>query len=154
MHDSLINTGVVSSPNYPNYPKNLHKTQIIQVEKGMILSLNFTMFDLPYHVNFDSISDHLKITDGDGTTLMEESFGSSFRGPNLKIGDLKLVPALPAGIISTSNRVKLTFITDDHDGGHDGWKVSWSAVRPGNNIILENLYTVSQVLSFKVIYLS
>ena len=104
----------------------------------MILSLNFTMFDLPYHVNFDSISDHLKITDGDGTTLMKESYGSSFRGTNLKIGDLKLVPSLPAGIISTSNRVKLTFITDDHDGGHDGWKVNWSAVRPGNNTIVKN----------------
>ena len=97
------------------------------------------MFDLPYHVNFDSISDHLKITDGDGTILMKESYGSSFRRPNLKIGELKLVPSLPAGITSTSNSVKLTFITDDHDGGHDGWNVSWSAVRPGNNIILENL---------------
>ena len=110
----IFHTGVVTSPNNPgNYPNNLDKTETIQVEEGLIISLQFTAFDID-----DSSStcrnDHLTITDGDGTTLMEKSCGNS----------------LPAAIRSRSNVVNLVFSTD---GGvtYSGWSVSWSAVTPG-----------------------
>ena len=106
-------TGVVTSPNYPgNYPNNLEKTETIQVEEGLIISLQFTAFD----IEPDSTChfDHLTITDGDGTTLMEKSCGNP----------------IPAAIRSTSNIVKLVFITDVW-GTMTGWSVRWSAVTPG-----------------------
>ena len=109
----ILATGVVTSPNYPdNYPSNLRKTETIEVEQGWILSLQFTAFDIEYDSSCDY--DHLTITDGDGTILMEKSCGNS----------------LPADITSTSNIVKLVFKTD---GGvtRPGWSVSWSAVTPG-----------------------
>ena len=109
----LLATGEVTSPNYPdNYPNNLEKIETIQVEQGLILSLQFTAFD----IEADSTCgfDHLTITDGDGTTLMEKSCGTP----------------LPADIRSTSNIVKLVFSTDS-GGTRAGWSVSWSAVTPG-----------------------
>ena len=106
-------TGVVTSPNYPgNYPNNLEKTQTIQVEQGLIISLQFTAFDIGWYSS--CADDHLTITDGDGTTLMEKRCGSS----------------LPAAIRSKSNIVKLLFITDG-EYSDSGWSVSWSAVTPG-----------------------
>ena len=40
-------TGVVTSPNYPDvYPNNLEKTDTIKVEEGLIISLQFTAFDI------------------------------------------------------------------------------------------------------------
>ena len=85
----------------------------------MILSLQFTAFD----IEADSTCgyDHLTITDGDGTTLMEKSCGST----------------LPSDITSTSNIVKLVFITDSSDT-RPGWSVSWSAVTPGEKALMSN----------------
>ena len=110
------------SPNFPNnYPINLQKTDVIQVEQGLILSLQFTAFDIQYIHPFDHYcTDHLTIMDGDGTTLMKKSCSTSSDGSSL-----------PANITSTSNVVKLLFITDDSDSGNSGWSVSWSAVTPG-----------------------
>ena len=105
---------MITSPNYPgNYPNNLEKeVETIQVEEGLIISLQFTAFD----IESDSTCgyDHLTITDGDGTTLMEKRCGST----------------IPADIRSTSNIVKLVFITD-RTTSKTGWSVSWSAVTPG-----------------------
>ena len=125
MELTLFATGEVTSPNFPNYyPNNIEKTVQIKVEQGMIISLQFTAFyiEAEYeeydYYDYDSnigCPDHLKITDGDGTTLMEKSCGDS----------------LPPNIMSTSNIVKLVFSTNDHDGGNSGWNVSWSAVTPG-----------------------
>ena len=109
----LFTTGEVTSPNYPdNYPNNLEKTQTIRVEEGLVLSLQFTAFDIEAHSSCDY--DHLTITDGDGTTLMEKSCGSS----------------LPAAITSISNMIKVVFSTD---GGstRSGFSLSWTAVTPG-----------------------
>ena len=122
---TLLATGVVTSPNYPdNYPKNLEKTDTIQVEQGLIISLQFIAFDIEaqydyeeYESDYESFTcpyDHLTITDGDGTTLMEKSCGNS----------------LPAAIRSTSNIVNLVFITS-RSGTSSGWSVNWSAVTPG-----------------------
>ena len=114
MFTIFLATGEVTSPNYPNnYPNNLKKTEKIQVDEGLILSLEFTSFDIESHSTCRF--DHLTITDGDGTTLMEKSCGNS----------------LPADITSTSNVVNLLFSTDDYDGTNSGWSVSWSAVTPG-----------------------
>ena len=112
--ERLFATGVSTSPNYPgNYPSNLEKTETILVEQGLILSLQFTAFD----IESDSTCryDHLTITDGDGTTLMEKSCGST----------------LPAAITSTSNMVNLVFNTDSITT-KTGWSLSWSTVTPGS----------------------
>ena len=103
------------------------------MEQGLILSLQFTAFDIEaeydyvgydyetyeYIYDYDSINycyDHLTIIDNDGTTLMEKSCGNTF----------------PADITSTSNIVKLVFKTDNA-GTRSGWSVSWSAVIPGES---------------------
>ena len=110
----LFTTGEVTSPNYPNnYPNYLQKTQTIRVKEGLVLSLQFTAFYIESHSS-GYCYDHLTITDGDGTTLMENSCGNS----------------LPADIRSTSNIVNLVFIAD-FGGTGTGWSVSWSAVTPG-----------------------
>ena len=70
---SFNHPGVVTSPNYPDkYPNDLQNTTTIGVEKGMIIALKFTAFNVergddscPY--------DHLTIEDGDGSTLMEKT---------------------------------------------------------------------------------
>ena len=104
---------MVTSPNYPgNFPNYLEKTETIKVEEGLIISLQFTAFDI--HRPFSYCYDHLTITDGDGTTLMEKSCGST----------------IPADIRSTSNIVNLVFITSSVNT-RTGWSVSWSAVTPG-----------------------
>ena len=105
---------MLTSPNYPdNYPNNVERTDIIEVDEGLVVALKFTAF------NVESCStcrcDHLTIQDGDGTTLMEKRCGSS----------------LPANtIISTSNRVELYFKTDS-SGTRSGWSVTWIAVTQG-----------------------
>ena len=88
-------------------------TEMVQVEQGLVLSLQFTAFDIESHSTCRF--DHLSITDGvDGSTLMEKSCGNT----------------LPADITSTSNIVKLEFITSS-SSTRPGWSVSWSAVTPG-----------------------
>ena len=135
---------MVTSPNYPdNYPKNLEKTETIHVEQGLILFLQFTAFDIEepiydydyntYELDYDSptcIFDHLTITDGDGTTLMEKSCGST-SGGNVVIGGQSIGSSLPPAIRSRSNTINLVFITDS-GWSRAGWSVSWIAVTPGD----------------------
>ena len=138
-------TGVVTSPNYPDsYPNNLHKTEMIRVDEGLILLLQFTTFNVEPHSTCDY--DHLTITDDDGTILMEKSCGSAIDG-TLVIGglgglDSSLGSFVPANIRSLSNSVNLIFKTD-FTGAMAGWSVSWSAVTPGEckNIFLDNFGT-------------
>ena len=104
---------MVTSPNHPNnYPYNFRHTNIIEVEEGLIVEMQFTAFD----VESDSTCkyDHVTIKNGDGTTLMEKTCGSS----------------LPAAVTSTSNRVEIYFHTDD-DYSFSGWRLIWRAVTPG-----------------------
>ena len=128
----LFVTGVVTSPNYPgDYPHKLKQTHTIQVEQGLILSLQFTAFNIEY-CTFNCQCDHLIITDGDGTTLMGKSCGSSYDG-NVVVGGQKMSSNLPAEMRSKSNVVKLVFDTNDlHKGGNaTGWSLSWRSVTPG-----------------------
>ena len=93
----------------------------------MVLSLHFTGFNIQWEYDYDYTDhphnvvkfvackyDHLTITDGDGTTLMEKKCGE----------------VLPADITSRSNIVNLLFITDS-SYADSGWSVSWTAVTPG-----------------------
>ena len=90
---------------------------MIEVEQGLILSLTFSAFDIH---SSGSCNDHLTITDGDGTTLMEKSCGSS----------------LPAAITTRTNIVKLVFSTD-WTGTRTGWSLNWTAVTPGLQALFE-----------------
>ena len=116
--------GVLSSPNYPGkYPNNHKKTKTIQGGPGTVLVLEFTAFDVESHASCRF--DYLKIRDGDGTTLMGKTCGSS----------------LPAKIISNTNIVKLDFKTNAK-GKWTGWSVSWRDVTPGvyeQHFVLEYL---------------
>ena len=101
---------------------------MIQVEQGMVLSLQFTAFDMDFCP--DCGCDHLTIMDGDGTTLMEKSCGSS-SSRDVSIGTWEIGSSLPPLITSTSNVVRLHFTTDG-GAGKSGWSVSWNAVTPGD----------------------
>ena len=117
-------TGVVTSPNHPdNYPNNLDKTETLQVESGKILRLEFTYFyvyDYP-----SSCSDYIKVTDGDGTTLMDKSCGSSEFDPS------DPYYFQPPNITSNTNTVEIFFHTGDTVRSLTGWSLTWIAVTPG-----------------------
>ena len=139
--EGLPLTGVVTSPNYPgNYPDNVEKTHTIQVKPGLILSLEFTAFNIEpplNRYNAHCSSDHLTIMDGDGTTLMERSCGPfSADGYDVEsdnkivIGGRIMNSSLPANLHSRSNIVKLFFITNSLLT-KTGWSINWNAVTPG-----------------------
>ena len=127
----LFSTGVVTSPNHPGkYQDNLDKTQTLQVETGKILRLEFTHFDVyPCANGMDTCPcDYVKITDGDGTTLMDNSCGYSSLIPS------DPVYFQPPSITTRTNTVEIYFhtsgaFTGDH--GWQGWNLSWIAVTPG-----------------------
>ena len=109
----LFVKGVVSSPNYPgNYPDNLRRTEIIDVEEGRVVAIEFTAFVV--ECGSSCPSDHVTIKNDDGTTLMEKTCGSS----------------LPAAVTSASNRVEIYFHTDS-SSSRSGWRLTWRAVIPG-----------------------
>ena len=147
-------TGIVTSPNYPdNYPNNIDKTQSIEVESGKILRLEFTRFAV--HVCDDITTcpcDFIKITDGDGTTLMDNSCGYSSVTPSSS------VYFLPPIITTVSNRVEIFFHTDAigtmTGWATTGWSLSWSAVTPGENALLLKIvhpFTINQ--NFNIIFI-
>ena len=107
--------GVVKSPKFPgNYPPNLQKTDIIKVEEGMIVLLQFHVFNIELSSNCEE--DSLKIVDGDGTALLPKSCGSF----------------LPKAITSTSNIIELHFSTNLWNA-RSGWNISWVEVIPGKS---------------------
>ena len=123
---NLKATGVVTSPNHPDfYPNNLDKIETIEVESGKILRLEFTHFDVEVCGNiFTCLCGFVKITDGDGTTLMDRSCGYSDQDPSHPLY------FLPPIITTRSNKVEIFF----HTNGavtEPGWSLSWSAVTPG-----------------------
>ena len=116
--DFCLTPGVVTSPNYPNnYPNNLQQTNTIEVEEGLIVEMQFTAFDVESHSTCSY--DYVTIKNGDGTTLMEKTCGSS----------------LPAAITSKSNIVEIYFHTDRKDT-ESGWRLTWRAVTPGVFLLL------------------
>ena len=122
-------TGVITSPNHPaHYPHNLETTEIIEVESGKMLRLEFTRFEVYDCGNITTCScDFVKITDGDGTTLMDNSCGYSSVDPSYSWY------FQPPIITTRSNRVEIFFHTDG-SGARPGWSLSWSAVTPGGRL--------------------
>ena len=115
---------MVTSPNHPGkYPHNLDKTHTIEVESGKILRLTFTRFAV-WKCDDACSCDYLKITDGDGTTLMDKSCGYSSTSPSSSNY------FLPPIVMTNTNVVKIFFRTD---GSYtkSGWSLTWGAVTPG-----------------------
>ena len=121
-----LTTGVVTSPNYPgNYPGNLEKTETIEVESGKILRMEFTQFAVFVSGTVDNCTgDHVKITDGDGKTLMDKSCGDSSSSPSSSDH------FLPPIVMTNTNAVEIFFRTDGRNA-KPGWSLSWGAVTPG-----------------------
>ena len=91
---------------------NLRKLEIIDVEEGLIVAIEFMAFAV--ESSSTCKFDHVTIKNGDGTTLMGKTCGSS----------------LPAAVTSTSNRVEIYFHTDS-GWSESGWRLTWRAVTPG-----------------------
>ena len=77
-----------------------------------MIQLEFAALHIEPHRN--CAFDNLAITDGDGTTLLAKTCGST----------------LPSNITSLTNVVNTLFRTNAN-GTASGWSVSWSAVTPG-----------------------
>ena len=124
--------GVITSPNHPGlYPPNLDKAQTIEAESGKILRLVFTHFAVDGPPSDCESRDYVKIMDGDGTPLMDNSCGFSSSDP------YSFFYFLPSIITTRSNRVKIFFHTDHFDTS-TGWSLSWSAVAPGEKALMLN----------------
>ena len=105
------------------------------MEQGSLLLLQFTAFDIQLIHSPDGLSacdDHLTITDGDGTTLMEKSCGPDING-SILVGNKMSGSFLPVPVRSRSNIVNLMFSSDGGRVGDTwgGWSLGWSAVTPG-----------------------
>ena len=92
------------------------------------MSIQFIAFDIG-SIEFFCNPDHLTITDGDGTTLMQKSCGS-FDDSTIEIGGQSIGSSLPPNITSRSNVVNFEFITNQFSS-NSGWSANWSAVTPG-----------------------
>ena len=149
--EKLLVTGVVASPNYPkDYPNYLDKNHTIQVEKGQILSLQFTAFDvMTCRGNLTCDCDYLKIIDGDGTTLMEKSCGRSGNPWMDVFGGQEIGSSLPPNFRSRSNSINITFSTDGSDT-KTGWSFSWSAETPPGKggVFFQSVTGYTYLLSF------
>ena len=120
---STCSTGVVTSPNYPGkYPDNLNRTETVKVESGKILRMEFTKTAIWYQAGCPK--DYVKITDGDGTILIDRSCGHSSSTPTSSSY------FLPPTITTKTNTVDILFYTDV-SGSYDGWSLNWTAVTPG-----------------------
>ena len=78
-------------------------------QEGSVLSLQFTSFDI--EVNGSACIDSVTITDGDGTSLMNQTCGGSSNG-HLVVGGQSKGSLLPT-INSRSNVVIIVFTTSD-----------------------------------------
>ena len=74
-------------------------------------------------------NDYVKITDGDGTILMDRSCGYSSNDPS---SSSQFMPPI---ITTKTNTVDILFHTDA-SGTSTGWSLNWTAVTPGLKPIL------------------
>ena len=122
---TISTSGVVESPNYPGkYPHNLDLTESIQAENGKLLKIEFTYFGVYADWMCRPQYDYVKITDGDGTLLMDRSCGYSTTSAS------SWNYFLPPIITSLSNTINILFHTDGYRN-HTGWSLNWTAVEPG-----------------------
>ena len=88
---------------------------IIEVEEGLVVAMQFTAFNVESCVSSYCACDHVTIKNSGESTLMEKTCGSS----------------LPTAVTSTSNIVEVFFHTDNYDDSNSGWRLTWRAVTPG-----------------------
>ena len=113
------------SPNYPgDYPHSLDKKEQITVESGKILRLEFNHFAVVGRPSSCQDSDFVKITDGDGTTLMDNSCGYADFDPS---SPYYFQPPI---ITSFTNTVEIYFHTNDENAA-PGWSLNWTAITAG-----------------------
>ena len=157
-------TGRLTSPRFDYYDyydysvdDNLNVKKMIQVEEGLVVSLQFTAFDIEFEIvdGEKSCADFLTIEDGHdtGDYLMNSACGSPSDEIIHMNGDWEVMGSNLPTFTSTSNIVKFTFNTDgDTDNGlTTGWSVNWSAVAPGEcqpSLGVERLLCLFVILSF------
>lgn len=125
-----ITTGVITSPDDSDnpgfYPLNLDRTEYVEVESGKILRLEFTAFAVYVGGNMITCPyDFVRITDGDGTTLMDNSCGFSNRNPSSSYF------FQPPIIMTKTNKVEIYFHTSD-SFAKSGWNLTWAAMAEGS----------------------
>ena len=109
---------------------NLKKNEYVTVKKGKILRLEFTAFAVYVGGSVDTCpTDFVRITDGDGTTLMDNSCGYSDRDPS---DSLYFQPPI---LTTKTNKVEIYFHTmvwhtNDNSAAY-GWSLRWTAVAEG-----------------------
>ena len=127
---NLFSSGNVTSPNHPgNYPHGLDIKELITVKSGKILRLEFKHFAVYGSPSFCQAYDFVKITDGDGTTLMDNSCGYSDFDPSSSSF------FQPPIITSLTNTVEIYFHTDDEIAA-SGWSLDWTALASGGCFIV------------------
>ena len=124
---SFLIAGEITSPNFPgDYPHNLNKTDTIVVKSKNTMRPEFTSFTVYVGGSINECpGDFVKITDGDGTILMDKSCGYSDIDPSHNLY------FLPPIITTRTNKVKILFYTDKISA-QPGWSLSWKALAPGN----------------------
>ena len=116
---------MITSPNHPGiYPDNIDKVEDITVETGKILRLEFTAFAVWPSTGGHCSYDFVRITDGDGTTLMDNSCGYSDRNSS---SSLYFQPPI---ITTKTNKVEIYFHTNDNTA-RPGWSLRWTALAEG-----------------------
>ena len=114
---------MITSPNHPdNYPDNIDKVEHIIVETRKILRLEFTAFAVHSNSDCCCFYDFVRITDGDGTTLMDNSCGYSDPSDSYYFQ--------PPIITTKTNKVEIYFHTNEWDA-KPGWSLRWTAVAEG-----------------------
>merc|ERR1739838_1243188 len=105
---TLLESGTLQSPNFPNkYSNNHDETYNIEVQTGKTIEIIFETFEL--EANSRCSYDWLKIIDG-STTLLEETCGSN----------------VPTKLLSQTNKVEIIFHTDGSVTKR-GFKLQWKA---------------------------
>ena len=103
--ESLVKSGVLTSPNYPEgYPNNHDSTQTVQVAEGKTIRYVWTNFQTEVRQY-----DYVEIVDEDGTILVSRKGGSS----------------LPSPGTSNTNIMHVKFHTDG-DTTRTGWRLEWN----------------------------
>ena len=108
--ESMLKSGVLTSPNYPNdYPNNHDSTQTVVVAEGKTIRYAWTNFRTEgWNGGPGGPYDYVEIVDEDGTSL-QLAYGSG----------------LPSPGTSNTNIMHVKFHTD---GGtrRPGWRLEWN----------------------------
>ena len=128
------------------YSNNFRRTDVITVDQGSLVEVRFTSFDVeegskscPY--------DHLTVTDGNGTVLINRicgrangnagygsgdgyGYGNNSSEENGNSSTVSKDNILDITITSNTNVLLFTFVTDYSVTG-SGWSADWRSVTPG-----------------------